>query len=198
MAYEGNKRNKKVKDAFDQETIDLARVTRVMAGGKRMRFRATVAIGNRSGMVGLGIAKGADVSIAMNKAATQARKNLIRFPLFGGTVTHELTHKFKSARIILRPARSGAGLKAGGSARIILELAGVRDIVCKIHGSTNKVVVSQCLMRALSHFKNVRGKGFPTNEENDQNNNNEKEPKTFGKNQKENQSNESKSQSALS
>lgn len=127
------------KDDLEQATIDLARVTRVMAGGKRMRFRACVALGDHKGRVGVGLAKAADVTGAVNKAATQARKHLHTVPLVDETIPYPVTTKYGAARLLLKPAPKGTGIKAGGAVRTILELAGVGNVVSKILGSSNKV-----------------------------------------------------------
>lgn len=124
---------------FDQEIIAIDRVTRVMAGGKRMRFRACVALGDRKGRVGVGLAKAADVTGAVNKAATQARKHLHTVPLVDETIPYPVTTKYGAARLLLKPAPKGTGIKAGGAVRTILELAGVGNVVSKILGSSNKV-----------------------------------------------------------
>lgn len=126
-------------DEFKQEIIDLARVTRVMAGGKRMRFRACVAVGDGKGKVGIGLAKGADVTGAVNKAVTKAKKHLVNVPLIEDTIPYEVHKKFKSAKILMKPAPKGTGVKAGGALRTIFELAGVRNVVSKILGSNNKI-----------------------------------------------------------
>ncbi len=138
---------------FEQKTIDLARVTRVVAGGKRMRFRATVAIGDLKGRVGIGIAKGADVSIAVQKAVTAAKKHLIRVPLVDETIPHAILIKYKSARILLKPAPKGTGVIAGGPMRAVMELAGVKNIVGKILGSPNKINNLYALMTALERLR---------------------------------------------
>jgi len=124
---------------FEQRLVDLARVTRVVAGGRRFRFRAAVVIGNKKGKVGIGVAKGSDVSIAMEKAVSQAKKHLITVVLNQNTIPHEVETKFKSARVLLKPAREGTGIIAGGPVRAVVELAGIRDIVSKMLGSNNKI-----------------------------------------------------------
>ncbi len=121
---------------FEQKIIDLSRVTRVMAGGKRMRFRACVVIGDRKGRVGWAVAKAADVSEAVTKAATKARKSLITIPLYKNTIPHEVIGSYKTSRILLKPAKEGIGLIAGGSVRSVLELAGVPNVYAKILGRT--------------------------------------------------------------
>lgn len=149
-------RRDRVEDEFDQRVVELARVTRVMAGGKRMRFRALVVIGNKKGKVGVGLAKGADVSLAVQKAVTKARKSLIQVPLKGDTLPHQITVKYKSAKVILRPAPTGTGIIAGGPVRVVLEMAGVPNVVSKILGSPNKINNVRAVIKAFSQFKLVK------------------------------------------
>ncbi len=148
----GGKRSDKPADEFEQRIVDLARVTRVMAGGKRMKFRATMVIGDKKGRVAIGVAKGADVAMAIAKAVTQAKKHLIEVPIVGGTVPHQVTLKEKSAKIMIRPARKGSGIKAGGVVRIVLELAGIKDVVAKILGTNNKVNNAKTTINILQSF----------------------------------------------
>jgi len=138
---------------FEQRLVEVARVTRVMAGGKRMRFRATLAIGDKKGRVGVGIAKGADVTAAIQKAFNQAKKAIIFVPILKGTLPHEVRTKFGGASIMIKPAKSGAGVKAGGATRIILELAGVQDVTAKSIGSPNKINSIRATLKALDSFK---------------------------------------------
>ncbi len=147
------KRKEKEQDEFEQKIVDLARVTRVMAGGKRLRFRACMIIGDRKGRVGLGIAKGADVAIAIGKAISKAKKNIVYVPIIDGTVPHEVEIKNKASRLLIKPGRKGSGLKAGGVLRIVLELAGINDIVAKIMGTNNKINNAQTALMALTSFK---------------------------------------------
>ncbi len=142
------------KSEFKEKTLDLRRVTRVVAGGKRFRFRATVVIGDEAGRVGVGIGKGADVAQAIDKAKTDARKNVITVPLKETTIPHEVGAKFSAARVIIKPAPKGHGLKAGGSVRAVLLLAGIKDAVAKCLGGTkNKLTNAQATMRALKSIK---------------------------------------------
>lgn len=150
----GGRRGEQVRDEFDQVILDLARVTRVMAGGKRMRFRACLAIGDRKGKVGVGIAKGADVQLAISKATNDAKKHMIRvITTESGTIPHELRIRNRSAQLLLKPAPSGTGVIAGSVVRQILELAGVRDVVAKMLGTNNKVNNAQTLMDALARLR---------------------------------------------
>jgi len=142
-------------EEFEQRVIDIARVTRVMAGGKRMRFRACVAIGNRNGRVAIGVAKGADVTLAITKAVNKAKKNFIEIPIVNETIPHEIYQKYGAARILFKPARRGRGIIAGGAVRMLLELSGVKNIVSKILGTSNKVNNVKCTIIALKNLKRV-------------------------------------------
>lgn len=140
-------------DEFEQKTVDLARVTRVVKGGKRMRFRATIAVGNRQGQVGIGMGKGQDVTSAMNKAVTKAKKQLVTVPIIRQTIPFELRRKFKASIVLLKPAVAGRGIIAGGAVRTVLELAGIPNIVAKMVGGGNKVSNVQATMVALRELE---------------------------------------------
>ncbi len=138
---------------FDQRILDLARVTRVTKGGKRMRFRACVIIGDKKGRVAFGVAKGADVSASVNKAVTQAKKRLITVPIQNETIPFAVQTKFAAAVVLIKPAPKGTGVKAGGAVRVVLELAGVPNAVAKILGSNNKINNTKATMQALRQLK---------------------------------------------
>ena len=144
-------------DEFDQKIVDLARVTRVMAGGKRMRFRACVAIGNHSGKVGIGLAKGVDVTAAITKAVNQAKKAMLTVPIANGSIPHQVDHKFGAAHIIIKPASVGKGIICGGVVRIIAELAGIHNMSGKILGTGNNVANAKCTMEALAELRWPKG-----------------------------------------
>ncbi|MFZ5365076.1 MAG: ribosomal protein S5 [Patescibacteria group bacterium] len=148
-----NRKNRFAEKEYNQQLIHLARVTRVMAGGKRMRFRATVAIGDGNGRVGFAVAKGADVTLAINKAVRKAKKNLIVVPIINKTIPHEVRVKYKSGKLLLKPAPIGTGIKAGSVVRQILELGGVPNVIGKILGTRNKLINAQAVIIALSSFK---------------------------------------------
>lgn len=144
---------KREKPEFDQQVIDMARVTRVTKGGKHMSFRAAVVIGDRKGRVGFGIDKGLDVQAAVSKAVNQAKKNMIRVPFRKGTIPHRVVAKYKAAEIMLKPAPVGSGLIAGGSVRTILELAGVQNASAKMLARTkNNSTNAKAVFKALSLF----------------------------------------------
>ena len=144
---------KREKPEFDQQVIDMARVTRVTKGGKHMSFRAAVVIGDRKGRVGFGIDKGLDVQAAVAKAVHQAKKTIIRVPLRKGTIPHRVLAKYKSAEIMLKPAPVGSGLIAGGAVRTILELAGVPNASAKMLARTkNNTTNAKAVFKALGLF----------------------------------------------
>ncbi len=149
--------NQKKRDEFKEKVLDLRRVTRVTAGGKRFRFRATVVIGDEKGQVGVGIAKAADVAQAVQKSRTNAKKQLIRIVLNNRTILHEVEAKFSAARVRLKPAKTGHGLIAGGAVRTVLSLAGIRDITAKCLGRTpNKLTNALATIEALKKIKTKR------------------------------------------
>lgn len=138
---------------YEEKNLEVARVTRVTKGGKRMRFRVLAVIGNRKGRVGFGLGKGLDVAGATAKATAQARKALLTVPLVHETIPHPVDAKFSAAKIILKPAPKGAGVKAGGAVRAVLELAGVPNVVAKILGSGNKTNNVKATFQALKMLR---------------------------------------------
>ncbi len=145
---------KREKPEFDQKLLDLARVTRVVKGGRRFRFRATLVIGNRKGRVGVGVGKGADVSDAIRKAFDDAKKNMINVATAkNNTIPHDISYKSGSAKIILKPAVEGRGIIAGGAIRTVIDLAGLKDIVSKSLGTSNKLNVARATVEALKTFE---------------------------------------------
>lgn len=141
------------RNEFDQKTVEIKRVTRVVAGGKRMRFRALVVIGDHKGKVGMGLKKGADVSESVNKAVAAAKKNMITLPLIHETIPHALVIKYKSSSLMLKPAKPGSGVIAGGAVRSVMDLAGVKNVVSKMLGSNNKVNNVKAVFKAFSQMK---------------------------------------------
>ena len=144
----------KKKDEFESKLLDLARVAHTRAGGKKLRFRAIIVTGDKTGKVGVGVASGLDVARAVEKATFQAKKNLIEIPIVENTIPHEVTAKFGPARILLRPQRKGRGLVAGGTVRIICQLAGIKNISSKILSRTgNKLNNARATIEALKRIK---------------------------------------------
>ena len=148
------KRIQKPKSEFDSKLLDLARVTRVTAGGKQLRFRAVIVVGNKKGKVGVGVAKGADVQKAVEKATRLAKKNIMEIPSVQDTIPHEVIAKSGPARVLLRPQRKGRGLVAGGVVRTICQLAGVKNISSKLLSrSRNKLNIARATIKALRQLK---------------------------------------------
>ena len=138
---------------FEEAVIEVARVTRVVKGGRRMRFRATVVIGNKKGTVGYGLGKAAEVQLAIQKAVSKAKKRLIRVPLYKGSIPHQTQVKFKASEVFIKPASEGTGLIAGGALRQILELAGVKNVLSKSLGSNNRVNTAKAAYKALTTLR---------------------------------------------
>ena len=134
---------------FDEITIAVDRVSRTVAGGRRMRFKALVAIGNRKNKVGVGVAKGNDVTTAVAKASRKAKKSMITFAMDGETICHETRTKVTGADVLMKPAAPGTGIIAGGTVRSIMGLTGVKNLISKSLGSSNKVNVAYAVIEAL-------------------------------------------------
>jgi len=144
----------KTKEELESKLLDLARVTRVTAGGKKLRFRAVVVVGNKRGKVGVGVAKGQDVAQAIEKATRAAKKNIIEIPIFEGTIPHTVEAKYGPAKVLLRPQTKGRGLVAGGVVRVICNLGGLKDISSKLLSrSRNKLNIARATIKALRALK---------------------------------------------
>ena len=138
---------------YEKRVVSVRRVQKVVKGGRTLRFSALVVVGDGKGKVGLGIGKSKDVSSAIEKATTIAKRNVKLIPIVDGTIPHETVGKFSATNILLLPARQGTGVIAGGSARAVIELAGVKDIVTKTHGSSNKINCVKATMNGLLSLK---------------------------------------------
>ena len=144
----------KPKEEFESKLLDLARVSHTRAGGKKMRFRAVMVMGNRQGLIGLGVASGADVQMAIEKATRLAKKNLITVLIKEGTIPHEVYAKYGAAEVLLKPQRKGRGLVAGGTVRVICNLSGIKNISSKVLGRTgNKLNNARAVLKALQKLK---------------------------------------------
>jgi len=150
--FKGNK--KEVKSEFDSKLLSLDRVTRVTGGGKKLRFRVCMILGNKKGKIGLGLAKGKDVSQAMEKAEKNAKKNMIEIPFIEDSIPHEIQAKFEASIVLLRPQKKGKGIIAGGPVRVICNLAGIKNISSKILSrSKNKINNAKATMKALQKLQ---------------------------------------------
>jgi len=145
----------KMREEFRERVLDMRRVTRVVAGGKRFRFRATLVLGDEKGRVGIGVAKGLDVQQAVAKAKSEAKKNMLTIHLKDQrTIAHEVLAKYSAAQVLIKPASKGHGLRAGGSVRFVLAFAGVKDATAKILGRTpNKLTNAMATLEALKKLK---------------------------------------------
>ena len=149
---------------YEEEVINIGRVTKVTKGGRHFRFSVTVAVGNRKGKVGLGTGKANEVPDAMKKAVQAATKNVVEVSVVDGTIPHEAIGVRGAAKVLLKPASKGTGVKAGGPVRSVLELAGVTDILSKSLGSNTKINMAYATLEALKsqrtveHIAKLRGK----------------------------------------
>ncbi|MBI4185557.1 30S ribosomal protein S5 [Candidatus Berkelbacteria bacterium] len=153
MAREHRPSQPKEKKEFEERVVAVDRVSRTVKGGKRMRFRALVVIGNRAGKVGMGIGKAGDVQGAIAKAVSQAKKHLIVVPIVNETIPHEATTKFGAATVFLKPAPTGTSIIAGGPVRAVIELAGIHNILSKIIGSTNQINNVTATLQTLARLR---------------------------------------------
>jgi len=140
--------------ALNDKLVTINRVAKVVKGGKRLSFSALVITGDGNGHVGMGTGKANEVPSAINKAGASAKKNLLRVPMAGTTIPHEMTTKFGAAKVMLKPASPGTGIIAGSSVRTILEASGIKDILAKSLGSPNKTNIARATMLALSQLRN--------------------------------------------
>jgi len=150
-----NERPARRPDEFQEKVLDMRRVTRVVAGGKRFRFRATVIVGDGKGRIGVGIAKGLDVQQAVGKANLDAKKKMLTIVLKEGrTIAHDVIAKYSAAKVLVKPATKGHGLRAGGAVRVVLAFAGIKDATAKCLGRTpNKLTNALATVEALKKLK---------------------------------------------
>lgn len=138
---------------FEEVVINIDRVSRVVKGGRRFRFKALVVVGDGKNRVGVGVSKGADVQAAIAKATDVAKKNVVTIPIYKGTIPHETTAKLGGAKVLLKPAAPGTGIIAGGTVRAILNVTGINNVLSKSLGSSNKVNSAYATINALTQLK---------------------------------------------
>lgn len=146
---------KELEPVLKERVIEIRRVAKVVAGGKNLRFRALVVVGDEQGTVGVGIAKAAEVPDAIRKAIRKAKKNAVKVSISKGTIPHEVVGKLGASKILLKPAAPGTGVIAGGAARAVLELAGIKNVLAKALGSTTAVNLAQATFEALKKLRSL-------------------------------------------
>ena len=148
-----NRRNDREQSEFEERVVSINRVTKVVKGGRRLRFAALVVVGDRNGRVGFGTGKAQEVPEAIRKAIEAAKKNIVTVPMVGTTVPHEVLGVFGGGKILIKPAVEGSGVAAGGAVRAVLELAGVADVTSKSLGSNTAINVVRATVEGLQQLK---------------------------------------------
>ena len=145
-----------VESEWKEQVVQIRRVTKVVKGGKKLSFRAIVIVGNKKGQVGMGVAKAAEVIVAIQKAVADGRKNLISVPIFKTTIPHMITGRSGAGSVVLRPASQGTGVIAGGAVRAVLELSGIENILSKSLGSKSPLNAANATLNALKSLRTFK------------------------------------------
>ena len=147
------KKRKKEENIYEERVVDIARVTKVVKGGRRFRFSALVVVGDKKGQVGFGTGKAQEVPDAIKKAIEEAKKNFVKIPMYGQTIPHEITGQHGGGRVFLKPAAEGSGVIAGGPVRAVVEAAGVADILSKSLGSDSPINIIRATFDAIDNLR---------------------------------------------
>lgn len=151
-------------DGIDKKMVALNRISKTVKGGRKPRFNAIVVVGDRNGKIGVGMGKGAETSVAIEKATSDAKKHMVNIAIHGTTIPHEIIGRFETTKIIMKPSAEGNGVIAGGAVRDVVEMAGIKDITTKLYGSNNKINVVKATFDGLTKLRNaeqiaaIRGK----------------------------------------
>ncbi len=150
-----NRGDRESSDGFQDRVVHIARVAKVVKGGRRFSFSALVVVGDGKERVGFGLGKAGEVPDAIRKASEQAKKNLYKIPMVEGTIPYDVIGRYGSCSVLMNPAKKGKGIIAGGAVRVITELAGIRDIVCKVHGTKNSGSVVRATIDGLMQLEKI-------------------------------------------
>jgi len=148
-------RERESSDGFQDRVVHIARVAKVVKGGRRFSFSALVVVGDGKEQVGFGLGKAGEVPDAIRKASEQAKKNLYRIPMVEGTIPFDVVGRYGACSVLMNPAKKGKGIIAGGAVRVVTELAGIQDIVCKVHGTKNSGSVVRATINGLMQLEKI-------------------------------------------